>query len=518
VANGGADLNAFASRRVHPLARPWLTGSVAALLVITAWSLASPIGSVQDSQFHLASLWCSDSAPNSACPIKENIPGQPRAYLPAELIYPSCFNLLPNRTSACTAGVIESGVASARPNQLGNLNPDGFYNAVGGLAGAPVQSRVVLMRIMSGTFSMAVIGLSALLLRPNERRVFLFLALVMQVPLGLFLAGSVNSSGASTAVVIAAVPVGLRLQRANQKENFLSPIAGAVVLFVAANELRKETTLFVALVLLSLTAHRITQIIRASRRNLAVVGGLIVAFVMSLGRGTGIADLIRAGTNGFLRSNVDVDISASLVLENAIGTFLLWFASIGGHSPSDVAGLGTAGVAVPLLTPLLLIAVLVSAVIRAHRCMSGVDAIAPVMLLGLAWLLPFWTLTVSGLRVGEQVQPRYILPLLATGVIVACLRDAPIPLWAPRIGPLELGGVSIAHSLALAGLISHYSFNGINSASISAIFSETPTWRWSSTSPALVWMAGTVAFTILSRSLQGRATQQPTLGRRDGIR
>ena len=518
MANGGAELNASASRRVLPSARAWLTGSVASLLVVTAWSLASPIGSGPDSAFHLSSVWCAGSAPATGCPIEEIIPGHPRARLPTALVFPSCYNRLPDGSPACAVGIRESGTSSARPNQVRNIYPDGFYNALGVLAGEPVQSRVVLMRMMSGAFSITVIGLSSLLLCQKERRRFLFLALAMHVPLGLFLAASINPSGVSLAVVIAAVPPGLRFQRSEHKKDLWPPAAWSTLLLLVATTLRPDTALFVALVLLSITADRLVQLIISGRRGPVIVGGLLVAFVATAYSSTDFADVIRSGIRGALRADVNTDITLSLIINNSVGVFLLWFAGIGGWAPSDVAGLGELDVGVPRLVPLLVLAVIIARAGHARRATPFTRFSAPSTLLALAWLIPFWTLTVSGLKVGEQVQPRYILHLVAGAITVVGLPATPPTHWIREVSRLELCGLSIAHSLALAALISHYSFNGINGASLSAIFSETPTWRWSSTSPALVWMAGTVAFTILSRSLQGRTTQQPTLGRRDGIR
>lgn len=479
--------------------RNWILGFSCALIVTTAWSLASPVGSAPDSAFHLASIWCSDTASLGSCPIIETIPDHERAYLPVELIYPSCFQPLPNGSTACEIGLSDHGLASVRPNQLTNLNPSGFYSALGAVAGEPINQRVVLMRTLSGAFAVTLISLSALLLHARERARFIFIATAMHIPLGLFFAASINSSGAATAAVISAVPLGLRLQRARGAAELLALVSGSFLLIWIATGIRKETYLFVALIITTLIAPRIIDLYRRAQRRGMVRIGLIVTCMVAFSQLSGTIGFIRAVLRGFLRSSPESEIGVGLILNNGIGVFLLWTAAVGGGAPKDVAGLGQLDVAVSPLVPALVVTAIVLTIFRSQRETVQRSWIPAFALIWVAWLLPFWTLTVSGLHVGEQLQPRYILPILAAGVILAALGETPSDAkWRP-IGRFELISLVVAHSLALQAVISHYSFRG---STLGAKLRATPAWEWSVIDPRMNWVVGTFAFAVFASTLR----------------
>lgn len=475
-----------------------LTGGVAVIVLVTAWSVASPIGSVPDSAFHLASIWCSHSGPPTGCPIVETIPDQPRAYLPTSLIYPTCFSELPDGTPACTAGITVEGSTSTKPNQLVNLNPSGFYSALGLLAGQPLEGRVVLMRMMSGCFSALLIASSALLLHREERRRFLLVALITHLPLGLFLASSVNSSGTALAVVIAAIPVGVRLNRAVRQVEMVAVLAGAMLLFAIAMNVRKDSPPLVLAVLLAMTAERIVDAVRRSAR-ISVIGlSFILASAAALMTVTDSVGIIRTYVYGALRPQGAGSLTLEIVLQNAIGVPLLWFASLGGWAPSDVAGLGLMDIVPPWPTALLTGSVLIVLLRDAKRSSRSIPLVSSTCLLGLSWIVPFWTLTISGLRVGEQVQPRYVLPLLASGVISATLCQSSVALRNALFAPLITASLALTHFLALGSTVLHYSYS---QHSMTTFLTEEPSWHWNATPPLVVVFAGSIAFATLIHSL-----------------
>lgn len=474
------------------------------MVLVTAWSVASPVGSVPDSGFHLASIWCSGPRQTASCPIEETIPDQPRAYLPSSLIYPSCFFELPSGKSACTAEITAEGTASVKPNQLVGLNPSGFYSILGLFSGQPAEGRVVLMRVISGCFSAFLIACSAILLRRGERRRFLLLALMAHLPLGLFLASSVNASGTTLAVVIAAVPVGVRLTRAVGKTELAGLLIGATLLIVTAANLRNESPFLVLVVLLALTAQRLTEAFTRTRRTLVVTVTFALTSAITLFYLTDTVGLIDAGLKGVLRTDGAGTLTLDLVLTNATGVFLLWFAAFGGWAPSDVAGLGLMDVVPPWPTSLLTAGVLVTLVCDAKRSSRTIPLTNSIGLFALAWLLPFWTLTISGLRVGEELQPRYILPLLASGVIALALAEPQETPCRTRSQSYTTATLSLAHFLAFGGLVAHYSYGA---SGLTGIFNNTPSWRWTTTHPLTVVAAGSIAFSVIIHTLSHQDTE-----------
>jgi hypothetical protein len=405
---------------------------------------------------------------------------------------------LPDGTTACTVGITVEGSASTKPNQLTNLNPGGFYSALGLLAGQPIEGRVILMRMMSGCFSALLIASSAFLLHRKERRRFLLVALITHLPLGLFLATSVNSSGTALAVVIAAIPVGVRLNRAESRVEFVAVLAGVVLLVAIAMNVRRDSPPLVLAVLLSMTAERIVDAVRRNAR-ISVIGlSFTVASAVALMQVTDSVGIIRTYVGGALRPQGAGSLTLEVVLQNAIGVPLLWFASLGGWAPSDVAGLGLLDVVPPWPTALVTGSVFIVLLRDAKRSSRSIPLVSSICLLGLSWIVPFWTLTISGLRVGEQLQPRYVLPLLASGVITATLCHPSVALRNALVAPLITALLTLTHFLALSSTVLHYSYS---QNSITAFFTEEPSWRWNATPPLIVLLAGSIAFAILAGSL-----------------
>lgn len=468
------------------------------VVLIAAWSVASPVGSVPDSSFHLASIWCSGSAPPDDCPIAESIPGQPCAYLPSSLTYPTCFSQLPDGTRQCTANINHQESVSAKPNQLVGLNPPGFYSALGLHSGQPVEGRVVLMRITSGCFSALLIACSSMLLYREERRRFLLVALITHLPLGLFLAASVNSSGVTLAIVVAAVPFGVRLSRATRRNEWVALLAGVTLLLGAATNLRKESPILVLVVLLTLPAQRIARAFTRSRRTFVFGVSLTFVSAATLIQISDGARIVGAFLDGFLRNQGAGALSVDLVLTNAIGVPLLWFAAFGGWAPSDVAGLGLLDVVPPWPTALITGGAIAVLLRDTTRCPRSISFVSSTTLLGLSWLVPFRTLTISGLKVGEQLQPRYVLPLLASGIIAATLsQPSETPTHSLAMAYIS-PALTFAHFLALSGVVLHYSYDQQPTI---AFFTEIPNWRWTTTHPVVTVIAGTVAFAVLAHLL-----------------
>ena len=116
--------------------------------------------------------------------------------------------------------------------------------------------------------------------------------------------------------------------------------------------------------------------------------------------------------------------------------------------------------------------------------------------------LPLYMLQKYGYRVGEFVQPRYMLPLLIATVGTVALAAVKRPRSTPQGWMLIAGSVSIAHAAMLYTNLLRYS-NG--AASVYPLGMNTQWWWTASTSPLLVFVVGSVAFAaflvLLFRSL-----------------
>ena len=123
--------------------------------------------------------------------------------------------------------------------------------------------------------------------------------------------------------------------------------------------------------------------------------------------------------------------------------------------------------------------------------------------------LPLYVLQAGGDRVGQEVQPRYLLPLIVLFAGVALLTTES----GPRIRVTRLQGWLLASALAGADFVAlqvtmRRFITGIDGASID--LGAGAEWWWSGfVSPNVVWIVGSLAFAGLV------AAAVPLLTRRD---
>ena len=66
-----------------------ITVFVLGVVSLGAWGMSSPAGSEPDSDFHLASIWCTTAGPGSPCDLEER---RNRKMVPTALIEARCFS------------------------------------------------------------------------------------------------------------------------------------------------------------------------------------------------------------------------------------------------------------------------------------------------------------------------------------------------------------------------------------------------------------------------------------------
>ena len=69
---------------------------VLGLVGIGGWAMSSPVGSEPDSDFHLASIWCTTADPGSPCDMEER---RNRKMVPSALIDARCFSHYPEESA-----------------------------------------------------------------------------------------------------------------------------------------------------------------------------------------------------------------------------------------------------------------------------------------------------------------------------------------------------------------------------------------------------------------------------------
>ena len=378
-----------------------------ALIALSAWAFSSPVGSSPDDDFHLASIWCSATAPSGSCTRHGADVTVPRWTVAAA----RCFAFRNTIPASCqsTAGLSGAGSTSAARANIPWTYPPGFYLAMGVLAGDDVPASVYAMRVANAAIVVAILLLALGLAPPAVRQSGLLALLAVGGPLGWFLFASTNPSSWAVAGMLALTValLGALLEPDDRRALLLLVVAAAGWILCIAS--RADAAAYAAVIALGIAiaallrpeAGRRRRIVFALVCAVAIVGALVVTATAGqahIGMGGGGAGRSAMPLGGDVRNVINLP----YLLLGSIG-----FWGVGWLDTTFPQGL-------PILATLLLGGVLMLGLGRLPRW------IAPAVVLGVGALvvLPMRVLHARGYSVGEFVQPRYMLPLLIACVVL----------------------------------------------------------------------------------------------------
>ncbi len=503
-----------------------------ALLSLTAWVFASPIGAGPDDDFHLVSSWCAGPTADETC-IEY---GEDASYqAPQALVEIACFAFDPTRSAACQGDdwswSTDVLVETDRFNFAGTYPPT-YYSVTGALTGDDIQGSAVLMRLLSVALFVGMVVALFLLLPVHRRPTLAWVFLLTAVPLGLFLFGT-NNPSLWAWIGVGAAPLALigYYETAGRRQAALGALVVLSTLMAAGS--RSDAAMFVCLAIGAIMviefAHRRRFYLQSILPALSAL--VAVAFFAS-------AYLARGGASGFTGESFDDAESGStvengpaanpgtaagagtapqlsgvgLLASNILNVPRLWTGVFG-----DRWGLGWLDTSMPALVPVATVAalVLVGTLGIARPSLRRALMIAGVVIVLV--VLPVIVLQAGGIAVGEQVQPRYLLPLVALLVVLLTLAPAHRPLTLTRVQQfVVVVALASAQFVALHLNIRRY-VTGIDESGPN--LDAGVEWWWAGpVSPNAVWLLGSLAFTLLVTVLVTRLASASSLGEHRGGR
>jgi hypothetical protein len=458
---------------------------VFALIALIAWALASPIGSSPDDDFHLASIWCANSADTAAC-----TPG-PKAgenYVPQAInLSAHCYNFRAGVSAACQTQEFSLNAAKKVLTSRGSFTgayPPVYYAAMSVFVTPNILFSVVLMRVVNGILLIAMTTALFLLLPRVRRPTLIWAWLITTVPLGLFLIASNNPS--SWAIIgIGSLWLALLgyFETTGKRRVGLGILT--VLAAVMAGGARADSAIYAILsiaVVFVLTFRREKAYFLAAILPLALV---VVSGIFYLGSGQS-----SVATTGLSTGSKNPPGIATLLLFNLEHIQSLWVGSFG------VWNLGW------LDTPMPPIVIFGSLGVAFALMFAGLARVSLRKLLALAVValvllfLPLYVLQQGRTFVGDSVQPRYLLPLI---ILFAGLCLLPVQRWRFHLSRLQAAivvvALVVAQSFALHENMRRY-ITGIDVSGLN--LNHNIEWWWPiSVSPMVVWIAGTLAFAAL---------------------
>jgi hypothetical protein len=511
----GRSHSSFASARTPRYQRIRLIAlaPVLALIALSAWAFASPMGSSPDDDYHLVSIWCStgdDAFCQSGSVEKSRL-------VPEAVLKSPCYAFRSISSAVCQEGLdfeTDVLVETSRGNFVGAYPPL-YYSVMSVFVGENILISVMLMRLFNIVLFVGITTALYMLLPVWRRPALVWGWLITTMPLGLFLIASNNPSGWAIAGVGTAWLALLGYYETTDRGKTIALGAlFALAVFMAAGS-RGDSALYVAGaigVVGVLAFERSRQFVVRSALPVAML--FVSAFFFLTSRQTssgitGFAGGSNASAGGPNTAETIDNLSGfGLLAYNILNVPSLWTGVFGGW------GLGWIDTAMPALVLVLALAVFVSVGFTGIAVLDARKAFVVAGVAFVLWALPTYVLTAGGDKVGEQVQPRYILPLIV-------LLGGLLALHAGR-KRFTLGRIqSVAVVLALSGaylvalhmnIRRYVTGNDVPGWNLNA----GAEWFWSGVpAPMVVWGVGSLAFAgmvaILAREMFISAALAPEI-------
>ena len=419
----------------------WIWLPLSFFVMCAGWALTSPPGSSPDDDFHLSSIWCAGGTRAGVC---EQVPGHPdqRAVPAAVVNAAECFAFKPEVSAACVKDLPAGLVATDRVNVTANLYPGGYYRVMSILVGPDVERSVLVMRLANAGLAALLLALLIRVVPVGISRAALLAVTITFVPLGLFLVASTNPSGwAVVGLTLYLAFAYALLVRTNWRSRRTWLIAGGVLvtgLMAVTSRLDAAVFVIIATVLALVLAG-----VRHTRQ------GWIAALLLFAISVFGAYTYLGHGTPTFAGEGTGVggaEPGVGLLLTNATYLPILFVQALG------FGGLGWNDTVLPPLVGVVGVVAVGALAYAGLAVLTRRKAWAVVLAFAALILVPLVVLQRDGLAVGEAVQPRYLLPLLAMLVLVLCLGPS-------RAKPLELSGVpaiALAVALCLSAVLAYW--------------------------------------------------------------
>ena len=390
----------------------WSKIALATLLALGAlsmWVLSAPVGAGPDDDFHLASIWCSATAPAGSC-----VQGAGGALVVPAVIAKSaeCFAFHPEISGRCTT-TFGDATATVEPDRANRpyVYPPGYYDTMGLLVGADPVRAVYAMRFLNVLIGIALV-LGALWVAPRGlRQIGLLAFLLAGGPLGWsLLAGNNPSWWALLSVGLVWITFLAQAYAPSPRQAKLA-VALSVLLVVMAAATRVDAIVYVV-VLGGASCIGVALAGLRGRRliGLVAVEALACALAVVTAASSAQTSFGTAGMPGTHPSSMGSIVRNLVALPDVLlGAFGYW-------------GLGWLDTTLPMGVPIVLTLVVGGVVFHAVRGTPRWALVAWVIVLAAFIAIPLRVYYVNGISVGEQIQPRYMLPLLPAVIGLPLIR------------------------------------------------------------------------------------------------
>jgi hypothetical protein len=444
--------------------KPAIIYSSLSFLILFGWAIGSPPGSSPDEDLHLSSAWCHAKYQGDNCET-----------IPQRLVeVGKCYFLDSQITSVCEESIAQIEVAPERI--YGDIK---YYHFLSNFISLDsIDKSTIQLRVVNALLSSLVIFLIVVLTTRSIYLPILVSWLTVNIPLGFFI---LNPSSWLYIFAFTCLPFVYKLFQQKDSPTLVS--SKILILFatlILALEGRSDTLLFASIFAVSLLPVIFNLTMKNENYKI-----FVNIFTLVMAGPLAIAVWNRSNLVNFRESKIgEWEILTSLP-SIITGVFGGW-------------GLGSLETTMPPITYIGSFVTILGILFMSLRFINKSESITYILLGFFAFLIPFFVLVRSNLRVGEWVQPRYILPIfyaligLCLIVIFRSFKTKPLLLVTNFLFVIS----TISFSFALHTFYRRYTV-GLDNYSL--IFREPDSWWWkfeSFPSPVLTYFVTVIVFIV----------------------
>lgn len=462
--------------------------SILSFLLLAMWAISSPVGSSPDDDFHLASIYCSNVAKSELCVSTSN----PKIYLISSAIPSSpCFQGQTNVTGDCQ--VLREVFTNPTTVKTENGNfygkyPGLFYNLMALFATSDVVSSVYFMRIFNALIFAAFCLALSLKLPRKYSSTLTATWLLSVIPLGLFIIPSTNPSSWAVTGVMATYFAGLGFWSSKGKVRiyfaFLS--IGAIALAIGA---RTDSSIF------SVAAF-------AAALFMAKPPKMKTFFAIALGASVVTALILMFAKNTALDPS-KLTHSEKHLSDGALNSVAVLGSNL--FNLPDIVfgqyglfGLGWLDTGMPSTVWLFAIMALSGNLYLYVSNHSARQTLILSVIGSMICIIPLYYLQVRNALVGQDFQPRYIMPLVTLFIAIWLTTELKTEVTLSTKQALTTFLLlSSAQSIALYENLSRYLLSDTHSGNWNLSELERAWWTVP-LDPMAIWFSGTVIFVAVS--------------------
>ena len=356
--------------------------SLILFILLSTWAISSPVGSAPDESTHLTTAWCYKNFKNNEC-----------TQVPNEIYNAGkCFIYDSNQVATCQLNLSGVSVPTA-------VNEPSFYiKYLAYFLTNNLSESVVIMRI-SNAFILSVFFL-LLFYFSSKKRFYIntYSFLLTSLPLGFYLIPSISTS--SWLIILFSILIPLTMKIDLGYKSLFSFLFLALILVVVSNS-RNETIVFVLGSFLASGIYLMNLNFVKTQKSKTIITGFLFLnsiFYFLLWQNSKLIE--------FRIEKISMFETLSRFQSLIIGIFGGW-------------GLGSLEVSLPGLVFVLNFAIILAILFLSLNSKKFNYNLAISLNFMFISLLVIFTLYNSNLRVGEWLQPRYILPLFYPIIFIA---------------------------------------------------------------------------------------------------